>query len=41
MKKVAAAGVIPDPQAQSAGDGKPKLEVKIKSLTMSAPSGTS
>jgi peptidyl-prolyl cis-trans isomerase B (cyclophilin B) len=41
VKKVAAAGVIPDPQAQSPGDGKPKLEVKIKTLTMSAPTGTS
>jgi peptidyl-prolyl cis-trans isomerase B (cyclophilin B) len=41
IKKVAAAGVIPDPQAQSAGDGKPKLEVKIKTLTMSAPTATS
>ncbi len=41
IKKVAAAGVIPDPQAQSAGDGAPKTEVKIQSLTMSAPTGTS
>jgi peptidyl-prolyl cis-trans isomerase B (cyclophilin B) len=38
VKKVAAAGVIPDPQAQSAGDGAPKLEVKVLSLTLSAPS---
>ena len=41
IKKVAAAGVIPDPQAQSAGDGKPKLEVRIKSLTIAPPTGTS
>jgi peptidyl-prolyl cis-trans isomerase B (cyclophilin B) len=41
IKKVAAAGVIPDPQAQSAGDGAPKMEVKIQTLTMSAPTGTS
>jgi len=41
IKKVAAGGVIPDPQAQSPGDGKPKLQVKIKTLTMSAPTGTS
>jgi peptidyl-prolyl cis-trans isomerase B (cyclophilin B) len=37
VKKVAAAGVTPDPQSQSAADGAPKLEVKILSLTMSAP----
>jgi peptidyl-prolyl cis-trans isomerase B (cyclophilin B) len=41
IKKVAAAGVIPDPQAQNAGDGAPKMEVKVQTLTMSAPAGTS
>jgi peptidyl-prolyl cis-trans isomerase B (cyclophilin B) len=40
VQKVAAGGVIPDPQAQSAGDGAPKLEVKVTSLTMSAPTAS-
>jgi peptidyl-prolyl cis-trans isomerase B (cyclophilin B) len=39
IKKVAEAGIIPDPAASgdpaAAGDGKPKTEVRIKSLTMS------
>jgi peptidyl-prolyl cis-trans isomerase B (cyclophilin B) len=39
VKKVAEAGVIPAPDAQDPGDGAPKTEVKILSLTMSAPSG--
>jgi peptidyl-prolyl cis-trans isomerase B (cyclophilin B) len=38
VKTVAAAGVVPDPSAQSAGDGAPKTEVKIMSMTVSAPS---
>jgi peptidyl-prolyl cis-trans isomerase B (cyclophilin B) len=43
IKKVAEAGVIPDPSAAAAdpstppSEGKPKTEVRIKSLTMSAP----
>jgi peptidyl-prolyl cis-trans isomerase B (cyclophilin B) len=37
IKKVAEAGVVPDPQAQQAGDGAPKTEVKIQTLTMAAP----
>jgi peptidyl-prolyl cis-trans isomerase B (cyclophilin B) len=40
IKKVAEAGVVPDPSASAdpntpAGDGAPKTEVRIKSLTMS------
>ncbi|WP_433608530.1 peptidylprolyl isomerase [Dactylosporangium sp. CA-139114] len=43
VKKVAEAGVVPDPSAPAAdpsagpSEGKPKTEVRIKSLTMSAP----
>jgi peptidyl-prolyl cis-trans isomerase B (cyclophilin B) len=43
VKKVAGEGVVPDPSAPAAdpstapSDGKPKTEVRIKSLTMSAP----
>ena len=37
IKKVADAGVVPDPESQNPGDGAPKTEVKILSLTMSAP----
>jgi peptidyl-prolyl cis-trans isomerase B (cyclophilin B) len=37
IKKVAEAGVNPDPQSQSASDGTPKTEVKIQSLTVAAP----
>jgi peptidyl-prolyl cis-trans isomerase B (cyclophilin B) len=43
IKKVAEAGVIPDPSAAAANpstppsEGKPKTEVRIKTLTMSAP----
>ncbi|GAA3267778.1 MULTISPECIES: peptidylprolyl isomerase [Dactylosporangium] len=43
IQKVADAGVIPDPSAPAPdpstgpSDGKPKTEVRIKSLTMSAP----
>jgi len=44
IKKVAEAGTVPDPAASgdpaaaASGDGAPKTEVKIKSLTMSAAS---
>jgi len=34
VKKVAAAGVVPDPSAQSQGDGAPKLEIDIKTMTV-------
>jgi peptidyl-prolyl cis-trans isomerase B (cyclophilin B) len=34
VQKVADGGVNPDPSAQSAGDGSPKLEVDIKTLTV-------
>jgi peptidyl-prolyl cis-trans isomerase B (cyclophilin B) len=34
VQKVADAGVIPDPSAQSAGDGAPKQELDIKSMTV-------
>ncbi|MEV8515690.1 peptidylprolyl isomerase [Dactylosporangium sp. NPDC051484] len=40
VKKVAEAGVVADPSAEPSGapsEGKPKTEVRIKSLTMSAP----
>jgi peptidyl-prolyl cis-trans isomerase B (cyclophilin B) len=36
VKKVGDAGVIPDPSAQSEGDGAPKTPVNIQTLTMSA-----
>jgi peptidyl-prolyl cis-trans isomerase B (cyclophilin B) len=36
IKKVAEAGVVPAADAQSAGDGAPKTEVKILSLTVAA-----
>jgi peptidyl-prolyl cis-trans isomerase B (cyclophilin B) len=39
VKKVAEAGVNPAPDSQDPGVGAPKTEVKIMSLTMSAPNG--
>jgi peptidyl-prolyl cis-trans isomerase B (cyclophilin B) len=38
IKKVAEGGVTPDPQSQSPNDGAPKLEIKINTLTVAAPS---
>jgi peptidyl-prolyl cis-trans isomerase B (cyclophilin B) len=38
IKKVAEAGVTPDPASGGTTDGAPKLEVKITSLTVAAPS---
>jgi peptidyl-prolyl cis-trans isomerase B (cyclophilin B) len=37
VKKVAEAGITPDPNSQSPNDGAPKTEVKITSLTVAAP----
>ena len=39
VKKVAEAGVVPDPQSQSAGDGAPKTEVKINTMTIAPGEG--